>query len=276
MNYYNRKMGLLILTEKQSKLVSIITPAYNAEKFIAETIESVLKQTYSNWEMIIVDDRSRDRTIEIIKEYQKKDRRIKLIKLEKNSGSAIARNTAMDQSKGKYLAFLDSDDLWLPEKLEKQVAFMENKNIAFSFTRYVRVREDGTETTMISKVPEIVTYEDLMKQCVIGCLTVMLDREKIGNMRMVNIRTRQDYAFWLKILRNGYLAYGYPEILAHYRLVENSISSNKVQAAKRNWYVYRSIEKHNLPRALWYFANYGFRSVTDLIRYKVKEIKQKK
>jgi len=262
------------MTEKQSNLVSIITPAYNAERFIAETIKSVLNQTYPHWEMIIVDDCSRDRTVQIVKEYTKKDPRIRLIELEQNSGSAIARNTAMDHARGKYLAFLDSDDYWLPEKLEKQVAFMEAKNIAFSFTRYVRVREDGTETAMVSKVPEIVTYEDLMKQCVIGCLTVMLDKEKIGDMRMVNIRTRQDYAFWLKILRKGYLAYGYPEVLAHYRLVDNSISSNKVQAAKRNWYVYRKIEKHNLLSALWYFSNYGIRSLLDLVRYKIKERKR--
>lgn len=257
------------MTDKESKLVSIITPAYNAERFIGETIESALKQTYANWEMIIVDDCSQDETVSIVKKYMERDNRIRLVELEKNSGSAIARNTAMDHAKGRYFAFLDSDDLWLPEKLEKQVAFMESKNIAFSFTRYERVREDGTETGMISKVPPVVTYEDLMKQCVIGCLTVMLDREKIGELRMVNIRTRQDYAFWLKILRNGFLAYGLPEILAHYRLVENSISSNKVQAAKRNWYVYRQIEKQSLGKALWYFSNYAFRSVYDLIRFQL-------
>ena len=256
--------------------MSVITPSYNAERFIGQTIESVLNQSYTNWEMLIVDDCSRDQTVEIIKQYEKQDDRIRLIQLEENSGSAIARNTAMDHAKGKYLAFLDSDDMWLPEKLEKQVAFMETKDIAFSFTQYLRVKEDGTETEMVSKLPEIVTYEDLMKQCVIGCLTVMLDKEKIGNFRMVNIRTRQDFAFWLTLLRNGFLAYGYPEVLAHYRLVDNSISSNKVQAAKRNWYVYREIEKQNLFKSLWYFSNYGFRSVLDLVRYKIREIKKKK
>src|SRR5699024_3519976 len=129
-------------------------------------------------------------------QYEKQDDRIRLIQLEENSGSAIARNTAMDHAKGKYLAFLDSDDMWLPEKLEKQVAFMETKDIAFIFTQYLRVKEDGTETEIVSKLHEVVTYEDLMKQCVIGCLTEMLDKEKIGNFRMVKIRNLHDFAFW--------------------------------------------------------------------------------
>lgn len=257
------------MTIKQDKLVSIITPAYNSARFIAETIESVLAQTYPYWEMVIVDDCSRDDTVSIVKEYQKRDERIRLIELDKNSGSAVARNTAMDHAKGKYLAFLDSDDMWHPRKLERQVAFMVEKDVAFSFTQYVRVKEDGTETAMVSKVPSVVTYNDLMKQCVIGCLTVMLDREKIGELRMVNIRTRQDYAFWLTILRQGHYAYGIPELLAYYRLVDNSISSNKFKAAQRNWYVYRHIEKQNLIKALWYFINYATKSVYDLIRYKL-------
>lgn len=258
----------------EENLVSVITPAYNAARFIAETIESVLNQTYENWEMIIVDDCSQDETTSIIKKYQAQDERIQLITLKENSGSAVARNTAMDHAKGKYLAFLDSDDKWLPEKLAKQVAFMEEKDIAFSFTRYQRVKEDGTETAILSKVPPVITYDDLMKQCVIGCLTVMLDREKIGELRMVNIRTRQDYAFWLKILRKGYRAYGIPEVLAHYRLVEGSISSNKIQAAKRNWYVYRHIEKHHFLRASWYFTNYALRSIFDVIRHKFARKKE--
>lgn len=248
--------------------VSVITPAYNAEKFIHETIESVLAQTYPHWEMIIVDDCSTDDTVSIVKSYTEKDERIKLVQLDENSGSAIARNTAMDHAKGRYLAFLDSDDMWLPTKLEKQLTFMQQKDIAFSFTRYRRVLEDGTETKSVSKTPSTIDYDGLMKQCVIGCLTVMIDREKIGELRMVNIRTRQDYAFWLQILRKGYLAYGIPDVLAKYRLVRNSISSNKIDAAKRNWYVYRQIEQQNLMKALWYFTNYAFRSVFDLIKFK--------
>lgn len=252
-------------------LISVITPAYNAARFIGETIESVQKQTYSNWEMIIVDDCSTDDTVQIVESYQEKDPRIRLYKLEKNSGSAVARNTAMEQAKGRYIAFLDSDDRWLPEKLEKQLQFMQEKDIAFSFTTYVRMLEDGTRTRAYSNTPEVVGYDDLMKRCVIGCLTVMLDREKIGHLKMVNIRTRQDYVYWLTITKKGFLAYGLPEVLAEYRLVENSISSNKLKAAKRNWYVFRKIEKQSLIKSLWYFAHYVVRSLKDMIIWRMKQ-----
>lgn len=248
---------------KQDPLISVITPAYNAERFIGDTIDSVLDQTYANWEMVIVDDRSTDNTTTIVEEYRKRDNRIKLIVLEENSGSAVARNTAMENAKGRYIAFLDSDDRWLPEKLEKQLHFMQEKDIAFSFTTYVRILEDGTKTNAVSSTPESVNYDDLMKRCVIGCLTVMLDRDKVGHLTMVNIRTRQDYVYWLTITKKGFLAYGLPEILAEYRLVGNSISSNKWKAAKRNWYVFRKIEKQSLPKSIWYFAHYVVRSITS-------------
>lgn len=258
------------MTDLKEPLVSIITPAYNAERFIGETIESVLKQTYPHWEMIIVDDKSTDRTVEIVESYVKQDSRIKLIQLEKNSGSAVARNTAMDNAKGRYLAFLDSDDLWMEEKLEKQLKFMQENDIAFSFTKYVRMKENGELTNAISKAPKRVGYHQLMKHCVIGCLTVMIDREKVGEERMVNIRTRQDYAFWLSLMKKGFDAYGLPEVLAKYRLVENSISSNKLKAAKQNWYVYYHIEKQGLLKSLWYFAHYACISVFNLLKYKWK------
>lgn len=252
-------------------LVSVITPAYNAARFIGETIQSVLDQTYSNWEMLIVDDKSTDETVAIVQEYMKEDERIKLITLDENSGSAVARNTAMDHAKGKFMAFLDSDDLWMPEKLTKQVAFMEDNGIAFSFTKYVRMQEDGTLTNAVTEAPKTVTYDRLMKQCVIGCLTVMLDRERIGNERMINIRTRQDYAFWLALLRKGHLAYGMDEVLAKYRLVENSISSDKLKAAKQNWKLYYHIEDHSLMTAAWYFAHYAWISVANLIKFRLKK-----
>jgi len=257
------------LKQTQNIKISIITPAYNAERFIGEAIESVLAQSYSNWEMIITDDCSSDQTIEIIKSYQQTDERIKLIQLAENSGSAIARNTSMDHASGSFLAFLDSDDQWLPDKLVKQLDFMLEKDIAFSFTKYVRIEEDGTETNAITEAPETVDYNELMKHCVIGCLTVMLDKDKIGNERMINIRTRQDYVFWLTIMKTGFLAYGLPEVLAKYRLVEGSISSNKVKAAKQNWYVYRHIEKQSILKSSWYFLNYAIRSVVNVIKFRV-------
>ncbi|MFD1064450.1 glycosyltransferase family 2 protein [Oceanobacillus locisalsi] len=257
--------------EDRKPIISVITPTYNSERFIAETIESVQAQNFSEWEMNIVDDCSTDRTAEIVKSYAEKDNRIHLTVLTENQGSAISRNTAMDQAKGRYFAFLDSDDLWLPEKLEKQLAFMQDNGAAFSFTQYVRMNEDGTDTGAISTAPATVMYEDLMKRCVIGCLTVMLDRERIGERRMVNIRTRQDYAFWLEITKAGYFAYGLPEVLARYRLVGNSISSNKWQAAKRNWYVFREVEQQPLPQTLYYFSHYIARSLRDLLKWNAKK-----
>jgi len=254
----------------EKPLVSVITPTYNSERFIKDTIESVINQTYDNWEMIIVDDASTDRTVEIIKHYQKKDFRIKLIVLKENSGSAIARNTAMDNAKGKFLAFLDSDDMWIYNKLEKQVKFMLNNDLAFSYTKYQRILEDGTKTNEISQAPIQVKYDDLMKHCVIGCLTVMIDKEKIGNERMVNIRTRQDYVYWLTLTKKGYYAYGLPEVLAKYRLVKNSISRNKWKAAKKNWEVYYKIENKTFFKSLWYFLNYTFINLKKIISFKLK------
>lgn len=255
---------------KHQPTVSVVTPAYNAARFIEETMDSVRAQTYQDWEMIVVDDQSTDKTVELVKQYEQMDSRIHLVQLEQNSGSAIARNTAMDHAKGKYIAFLDSDDRWLPEKLTKQLHFMQENDLAFTFTKYIRMHESGELTNGVSRAPVKLGYDDLMKRCVIGCLTVMIDREKIGEERMVNIRTRQDYAFWLTITRKGFNAYGLPEVLAEYRLVADSISSNKIKAAKRNWYVFRKVEKQPLHKALWYFVHYAVISVMDMLKYKWK------
>nr|WP_163969775.1 glycosyltransferase family 2 protein [Oceanobacillus halotolerans] len=260
--------------KKQTPLISIITPAYNAERFIRETIESVLAQTYSNWEMVIVDDCSTDKTVEYVKAYQQQDDRINLIVLEENQGSAVARNTAMEHAKGRYIAFLDSDDLWYPEKLEKQLRFMQEKDVGFSFTQYIRMQEDGTLKNAVSRAPKAVGYEDLLRHCVIGCLTVMLDREKVGYLKMVDIRTRQDYVYWLALTKRGHLAYGIPEILAKYRTVDDSISSNKIKAARRQWYVYRKIEKQNLFKSIWYFLHYATRGIRNLMKYKISPQKE--
>ncbi|MFG6119271.1 glycosyltransferase family 2 protein [Thalassobacillus sp. B23F22_16] len=259
------------MQNNETPLVSVITPAYNAERFIGETIQSVIDQTFTDWEMVIVDDRSQDRTIEIVEKYQKKDSRIRLIVLEENSGSAVARNTAIREARGRYLAFLDSDDLWLPEKLECQLKFMQETGVAFSFTKYRRMEEDGTETNAITEAPATVHYDALMKRCVIGCLTVMLDTDKTGSVEMVNIRTRQDYALWLDLTRRGFLAYGIPEVLSKYRVVDNSISSNKWKAAKQNWRVFREVEKQSLPKSIWYFVHYAILSIRDVIKYRISQ-----
>lgn len=260
----------ILENEKQDiePLISVITPAYNSARFIRETIESVLAQTYVNWEMIIVDDCSTDNTVEIVKRYKKRDHRIQLIRLKKNSGTAVSRNRAMDRARGRYLAFLDSDDQWLPKKLEKQLKFMQQRQIAFSYTQYRNIDESGKMGSIVS-VPNNVTYEQSLKQNVIGCLTVMLDRKMIGTVKMVNIRSRQDYALWLSLLKKGHLAFGLQEVLAKYRNVENSLSSNKLKVARQNWKVYREIEKLSLIKSLWYFLHFMY---FKLRKYKFKFI----
>src|SRR5690625_385182 len=246
------------INEIKQPLISVITPAYNSEKFIKETIESVQSQTYSNWEMIIVDDCSTDKTAEIVTSYQEHDTRIIFIQLEENSGSAVARNTAMEAAQGRFIAFLDSDDMWLPEKLEKQLQFMLTKQVAFSFTEYARVNEEGTDINAVMKAPASIDYTGLMKHCVIGCLTVMLDTEKTGKVRMINIRSRQDYVLWLTLTKNGFLAYSLPEVLSKYCIVQDSISRNKIKMVKRNWSVYRVVEEQSVVKSAWYIFNYAF------------------
>lgn len=239
-------------------VVSVITPTFNSSKFILDTINSVREQTYLNWEMIIVDDCSNDNTVEIIENEVENDDRIKLIKLKKNVGSAVARNTAIEKARGRFIAFLDSDDMWTKDKLDLQVEFMLKNDLAFSFTEYALIDENGKETGKVVKIPEKLNYKELLKNTIIGCLTVMLDKEKIGTIKMPEIRTRQDTALWLKILREGYTAYGLQQNLAKYRKVSNSISSNKFKAMYNTWKVYRNIEKLSFLRSSWCFVNYAY------------------
>lgn len=240
-------------------VVSVITPAYNSSRFIRDTMASVQNQTFPHWEHIIIDDCSTDQTREMVTGMD--DPRIRLITLTQNSGAAVARNTGLQQAKGRYVAFLDSDDLWLPNKLETQLQFMEKHDVAFSFSKYKVAQEDGRDTGIIVHVPEKIDYRSLLKNTVIGCLTVMLDTHKLGVPQMPNIRTRQDTALWLSILKKGHLAYGIQEELSVYRKVNGSISSNKVKAARQTWKLYREIEQLNLPYSLWCFMHYAWNGV---------------
>ena len=252
----NRKNTL----HNENPLVSVITPSYNSLSFIEETIKSVKAQSYSNWEMLIVDDYSQDGSREIIRKYAEVDKRIKLISLSENGGVAKARNVALQEAKGDYVAFLDSDDLWLPQKLEKQVAFMREGNIAFSFTSYTVIEEGGHTLAMDIHVPQKVTYEHLLGNTIIGCLTVMLDRKKLQQIQMPLIQP-EDTALWLLLLRQGFQAHGLPEILSKYRIVKNSISRNKFKAAYRYWKLIRIQENLNLLRANFYFSKYAYHAL---------------
>lgn len=233
-------------------LVSIITPLYNSEKFIEETIKSVLSQTYNNWEMLIVDDCSTDNGVEIVEKYQVKDKRIKLIRLSKNGGGAVARNKGIEEAKGDYIAFLDSDDLWHYQKLEKQIKFMKKNNYTFTFTKYQQMNEKGEKLDRYINVPKTLTYRQTLLKNPIGCLTVIYNSKELGKIYMPLIRKRQDYALWLKILKKGIIAHGLNENLSYYRLLENSISSNKISLIKYQWKLYRKIEKLSILESFFY------------------------
>lgn len=235
-----------------NELVSIITPSFKSERFISQTIESVLAQTYQNWEMIIVDDVSPDNSNEIIEAYCKRDSRIKLIKLEKNSGPAIARNRAIEEAKGRYIAFLDADDLWKPEKLEKQINFMEEKNCALSYSAYETMSEEGVLQNKFIMPPLKISYKDLLKSNYIGCLTAVYDTQKVGKIYMPLINKRQDYGLWLKILKKTDFAYGLDESLAIYRIMSNSVSSNKYKLLKFNYLLFREHEKFSSIKSFYY------------------------
>jgi glycosyltransferase involved in cell wall biosynthesis len=232
-------------------LISIITPLYNSEEFISETIKSVLDQSYKNWEMIIIDDCSNDNGVNIVNSYQEKNDNIKLVQLSKNSGAAVARNEGIKLAKGRYIAFLDSDDLWHPEKLKKQISFMEKNDYGFTYTNYQKMTESGDLTDVIVESPSKLDYKKALHTNYIGCLTAIYDTEKLGKLYMPEIRKRQDYGLWLKILKqvNGY---GLDENLAYYRGRYNSVSANKFKLIKYNWRLYREIENLSVLRSSYY------------------------
>lgn len=237
-------------------LVSVIIPNYNCEKFVSQTIGSVLGQTYDNWEMIIIDDCSTDNSVSIIEKYANTDKRIHLIKLDKKSGASKARNIGLQYAKGDYIAFLDSDDYWDKNKLYEQISFMQNRNIALSYTSYIKINENGKKIGEI-KAPESVNYKKMLKSNFIACSSAIVKKEAIKDLTFPPLKLRQDHAFWLSILKRGYIAYGLNSPLLFYRVRKNSVSSNKMIAAKYQWKLYREIEKLRLYKAAWYFFNYA-------------------
>lgn len=229
----------------KQELVSIIMPTYNCGKFIEETIQYVLAQTYQNWELLIVDDCSTDNTKEIVNKYIAKDNRIKYEVLENNSGAAIARNVALKKAKGKYIAFLDSDDLWNKDKLEKQVKFMQENNYYFTYTNYRTINEESESLNRVVTGPKKVTKAGMYNYCWPGCLTVMYNREKVGLVQIENLKKNNDYAMWLKVIQkaNCYLL---NEVLASYRIRTGSISNqSKIKLIKHHYILYKDGEKQN-------------------------------
>lgn len=243
-----------------NKVVSVIIPVYNCENFIAETIESALSQTYQEIEIILVDDCSKDKSAEIIKGYKiLYPDKIFYHRQEKNMGAAVARNTALDLAKGRYVAFLDSDDLWYPQKIEKQINLMNKSNSAFCYSAYEMIDDDGKMIKSKIKILEKAEYKHLLKRTIISTPTVILDRQLIGDLKMPLRRTGQDYAYWLLLLRNVNVAYGIDEALVTVRRRSGSLSKNKFQNIRDVWEVQTNNE--NIPKlaasynTLWYALN---------------------
>lgn len=236
-------------------LVSVVTPCRNCAAFIAQTIESVLAQSYPHWEMIIVDDDSADASCEIIRSYSATDARIGLIQFTKNNGVSAARNAAIKIAKGRYIAFLDSDDLWLPEKLVRQLAFMRDNDLAFTYASYQLIDANNNRLGELIAAPTI-TYQRLLKTCDVGCLTAIYDTEKLHKMYMPDVFQKGDYALWLQVLKKIPMAKGIQQPLARYRIRKHSLSANKFQGAAAQWRVYRRVEHLSLPKSVYYFAHY--------------------
>lgn len=247
------------------KLVSIIMPTYNVEKYILETIESVKNQIHNNWELIIVDDCSTDCTLNVIRKEAMKDVRIKFSKLDSNKGAAYARNIAVEKAMGKYLAFLDSDDLWHPEKLKEQIDFMEKFNINFSCTSYEKIDEKSNKINETIKVNSKMNYWGLLKNCP-GNSTIIYNMDSIGKIYTPEIRKRNDYALWLKVIKKTDHIYGLDKVLASHRIRENSISFNKKSLIKYHWLVYRKLEKLSLGKSLYLLCFWIFKGINRKIK----------
>lgn len=238
-------------------LVSIIMPLYNAADFVKETIESVLAQTYQNWELLITNDCSTDHSVQIVRSFD--DLRIKLFHNEKNSGAATTRNTSIAQASGRWIAFLDSDDLWDKEKLEKHLDFMVQKNAALSMTHYRIMNGEGEIVKEFCPEKEYYVYKDVLKQCTLSCSTVIYDAQKLGKVLMPQAEKREDLAYWLLLMRDGEKAWCLPELLTTYKVHANSVSSNKGKMIKYQWRVYRRNERIGFVASSYYLANWAIR-----------------
>lgn len=247
-----------------NELISIIIPVYNVENYIVDTCESVFAQTYRNWELLLVEDGSRDSSAEVIENLirERNDDRIRLIRQPENLGAAEARNRGLAEAGGRYIAYLDADDIWMPEKLEQELAFANAKEAAFVFTGYEFADEQGKGTGKIVRVPETLNYKQALGNTTIFTSTVLFDTKRIPKdmLRMPKIKS-EDTALWWKVLRNGYIAYGLDENLVKYRRPGKSLSSNKVEALRRIWNLYREAEGMSVWKSAFYFCLWAIRAV---------------
>lgn len=255
-------MGRLLGMKYQNETVSVIIPVYNAERYISDTIESVLNQTYKDIEIVLVDDCSNDNSKTIIEAYAKKNDGIIYHLQKENGGAAVARNTALSIASGRYIAFLDSDDLWLPEKIKKQMDLIKENSAAICFTAIEMMDENGKMIKDKRNVKNKINYNFLLKNTMIATSSVLIDREVVGNFQMPLIRSGQDYATWLQLMRGGLEAYGINEVLVKYRVGRNSLSSNKLKSIKQVWCIQTRQEQINIISSLInvvYFCTNGIK-----------------
>lgn len=252
------------MSDSKGPLVSVVVPTFNSARFLPQTVQALLDQTYPNLEVVITDDGSTDETLDLIDDFSTADSRINVAVHRRQLGPARTRNNSIDRARGRLVAFCDSDDVWEPEKLEKQVPFMLNLGAAISFTSYEIIDEEGRRTGKIVDRGrlESVSYRDmLLKRATMGCSTVMIDLCQVSDLAMPDMSTGQDYATWLSILRRGFRAHCLPQPLTQYRVRSGSISRNKFNKARRQWHIYRRSEKLGPAESAWCFANYAARAV---------------
>lgn len=247
-----------------NELVSIIIPVYNVRDYIIETIGSVCAQTYTGWELLLIEDGSTDGTTDEIERYldEIKDARIRLIRQASNQGAARSRNRGVREAQGRYIAFLDADDLWEPQKLERQMAFLRDREAAFTFTGYEFADEHGRGTGRVVRVPETLTYRQALKNTTIFTSTVLFDTDRIAREELeMPVIKSEDTALWWRILREGYVAQGLDENLVRYRRAGKSLSSNKIEAVRRIWNLYRRAEGMSVPASAWNFCFWAVNAV---------------
>ena len=247
-------------------MVSVIMPAYNAEQFVEQAIRSVMEQTIPNWELLVLDDCSRDKTCEIVERLAAEDGRIVLLRNENNQGVAKTRNRGLDQCRGSYVAFLDSDDVWHPEKLETQIELLKQANADLSYCAYEVINQDGHRVKKDYLVPQNIGFEDLLKENVIGCSTVVLTEKIAKTYRFKEAFYHEDYVLWLQILKDGYRTVGSREILAQWRYIENSRSFDKRRSARNRWKIYREYLGLSPVKSAYFFINYVLAGLKKYLR----------
>jgi len=244
------------LNSSSTPLISIITPVFNSEIYLSESVNSVLSQTFTDFELILINDASSDRSGELLKQFAESDSRIIIIENEQNSGPAVSRNKGIEKARGEFLAFLDADDLWYPEFLGQMLAFMREKKCVLACASHERVDENLNRKYQPFIVPEKASYEDLLKTCSIPMLTGMLHVKKTGKYYFPDLKVNNDYGFWLKILRDVDFVYGNKKILAKYRMRSGSVSRNKFRSMRYIWKLYREQEGAGLIKSVFWSVRY--------------------